>query len=322
MHEIQEKNTINHKISIAPMLDWTDRHFRFFLRQITKKAVFYSEMIAAPAILLGNKEKLLGFDEKEHPLVLQIGGSHPKMMQDCARIGFDYGYKELNINAGCPSSRVQSGKFGAILMKTPELVAECVSNMKAATPLPVSVKTRISLSDVAGDGFEALFNFANLVKQAGCSHLIVHARKAKLNWSPKDNRADKMGLNYDVVYRLKKSFPDMLISINGNILSLESAKQHLEYVDGAMIGRLAYGNPYILAEVDQIFYQDDHLILSRKEILENMMPYLEKNKESLSIIMPHLMGLFHGQQNAKTYKQILATKDLEALKTFIKNKEN
>lgn len=322
MHEIQEKNTINHKISIAPMLDWTDRHFRFFLRQITKKAVFYSEMIAAPAILLGNKEKLLGFDEKEHPLVLQIGGSHPKMMQDCARIGFDYGYKELNINAGCPSSRVQSGKFGAILMKTPELVAECVSNMKAATPLPVSVKTRISLSDVAGDGFEALFNFANLVKQAGCSHLIVHARKAKLNWSPKDNRADKMGLNYDVVYRLKKSFPDMLISINGNILSLESAKQHLEYVDGAMIGRLAYGNPYILAEVDQIFYQDDHLILSRKEILENMMPYLEKNKESLSIIMPHLMGLFHGQQNAKTYKQILAAKDLEALKTFIKNKEN
>lgn len=322
MHEIQEKNTINHKISIAPMLDWTDRHFRFFLRQITKKAVFYSEMIAAPAILLGNKEKLLGFDEKEHPLVLQIGGSHPKMMQDCARIGFDYGYKELNINAGCPSSRVQSGKFGAILMKTPELVAECVSNMKAATPLPVSVKTRISLSDVAGDGFEALFNFANLVKQAGCSHLIVHARKAKLNWSPKDNRADKMGLNYDVVYRLKKSFPDMLISINGNILSLESAKQHLEYVDGAMIGRLAYGNPYILAEVDQIFYQDDHLILSRKEILENMMPYLEKNKESLSIIMPHLMGLFHGQQNAKTYKQILAAKDLEALNTFIKNKEN
>lgn len=322
MHEIQEKNTINHKISIAPMLDWTDRHFRFFLRQITKKAVFYSEMIAAPAILLGNKEKLLGFDEKEHPLVLQIGGSHPKMMQDCARIGFDYGYKELNINAGCPSSRVQSGKFGAILMKTPELVAECVSNMKAATPLPVSVKTRISLSDVAADGFEALFNFANLVKQAGCAHLIVHARKAKLNWSPKDNRADKMGLNYDVVYRLKKSFPDMLISINGNILSLESAKQHLEYVDGAMIGRLAYGNPYILAEVDQIFYQDDHLILSRKEILENMMPYLEKNKESLSIIMPHLMGLFHGQQNAKTYKQILAAKDLEALKTFIKNKEN
>ncbi|MBQ3034416.1 MAG: tRNA-dihydrouridine synthase, partial [Alphaproteobacteria bacterium] len=199
---------------------------------------------------------------------------------------------------------------------------ECVSNMKAATPLPVSVKTRISLSDVAGDGFEALFNFANLVKQAGCSHLIVHARKAKLNWSPKDNRADKMGLNYDVVYRLKKSFPDMLISINGNILSLESAKQHLEYVDGAMIGRLAYGNPYILAEVDQIFYQDNHLILSRKEILENMIPYLEKNKESLSIIIHHLMGLFHGQQNAKTYKQILAAKDLEALKTFIKNKEN
>ena len=317
MREIQEKNLLNHKISIAPMLDWTDRHFRFFLRQITKHAVFYSEMIAAPAILLGDKEKLLGYDETEHPLVLQIGGSHPSMMKECARIGADYGYKEININAGCPSSRVQAGRFGAILMQTPELVAECVSEMKAAVNIPISVKTRISLSDVPGDGFNALFNFANLVKQAGCSHLIVHARKAKLNWSPKDNRADKMGLNYEVVYRLKKSFPDMLISINGNILSLESAQEHLSQVDGAMIGRLAYGNPYALANVDNLFYQDNSTIPSRKEILEKMIPYLEKNKDKLSIICPHLMGLFHSTPNAKIYKQILAARDLDALKNFL-----
>ena len=317
MRKIQEKNLLDHKISIAPMLDWTDRHFRFFLRQITKHAVFYSEMIAAPAILLGDKEKLLGYDETEHPLVLQIGGSHPSMMKECARIGADYGYKELNINAGCPSSRVQAGRFGAILMKTPELVAECVSEMKSATNIPVSVKTRISLSEVPDDGFNALFNFANLVKQAGCAHLIVHARKAKLNWSPKDNRADKMGLNYEVVYRLKKSFPDMLISINGNILSLESAQEHLTKVDGAMIGRLAYGNPYALAKVDNLFYQNNSPIPSRKEILEKMIPYLEKNKDKLSIICPHLMGLFHSTPNAKAYKQILAARDLDALKNFL-----
>lgn len=318
MREIQEKNSHINKISIAPMLDWTDRHFRFFLRQITKRAVFYSEMVAAPAILLGNKDKLLSYNKEEHPLVLQIGGSHPEMMKECARIGYDYGYKELNINAGCPSSRVQAGKFGAILMKTPELVAECINQMKAASPLPVSVKTRICLSDVQGDGFEALFHFASLMQQAGCHHLIVHARKAKLNWSPKDNRADKMGLNYEVVYRLKKSFPDMLISINGNILSLEAAQEHLTKVDGAMIGRLAYGNPYALSKVDELFYQDFHPILSRKEVLENMMPYLEKNSDKLSIICPHLMGLFHGQPLSKVYKQILAAKDLTALQNFIK----
>lgn len=317
MNNIQAKNKEMHKISVAPMLDWTDKHFRFFLRQITKRAVFYSEMIAMPAILLGDKEKLLGYNESEHPLILQIGGSHPDMMGQCAEIAFDYGYKEININAGCPSSRVQAGKFGAILMRTPELVADCVANMKAKSPLPVSVKTRICLSEIQGDGFESLFHFANLVKQAGCHHLIVHARKAKLNWSPKENRADKMGLNYEVVYQLKKSFPDMLISINGNVLSLESAKKHLSFVDGVMIGRLAYGNPYALSTVDEIFYNDRHTPPSRIEILQNMIPYLEKNKDQLSIICPHLMGLFHGQANAKIYKQILASRDLDSLKNFI-----
>lgn len=318
----QEKNKEMHKISIAPMLDWTDRHFRYFLRHITKKAVFYTEMTAVPAILLGNKEKLLSYNKEEHPLILQIGGSHPKMMAECSKIASDYGYQGININAGCPSSRVQSGQFGAVLMKTPELVAECVSEMLATSKLPVSVKTRISLSDTQGDGFQELFNFANLVKQAGCHHLIVHARKAKLNWSPKENRAEKMPLNYEIVYRLKKSFPDMIISINGNILSLESAKQHLDFVDGAMIGRLAYGNPYSLIDVDKLFYNDMTTPLSRVEVLENMIPYLEQNQSQLSIICPHLMGLFHGQTNAKIYKQILASRDLSALKSFIKQAQN
>lgn len=318
MPKIQEKNKKMNQISIAPMLDWTDRHFRYFLRQITKKAVFYTEMTAAPAILLGNKEKLIGYDPVEHPLVLQVGGSHPKMMAECAKYAADYGYQEININAGCPSSRVQSGRFGAVLMKEPELVASCVAEMRVKASLPVSVKTRISLSDTAGDGFDALFNFADLVKKAGCHHLIVHARKAKLNWSPKDNRAEKMPLDYDVVYRLKKSFPDMIISINGNVLSLESAKEHLKYVDGVMIGRLAYGNPYALKEVDKLFYQVKTDPLSRLEILEKMIPYLEKNEAQLSIICPHMMGLFHGQPNAKIYKQILAARDIEGLKIFLK----
>ena len=314
----QEKNKKTHQISIAPMLDWTDRHFRYFLRQITKKAVFYTEMTAMPAILLGNKDKLIGYDEVEHPLILQVGGSHPDMMADCAKYASDYGYQGVNINAGCPSSRVQAGKFGAILMKTPELVADCVSSMIAKADIPVSVKTRISLSDVQGDGFKELFHFASLMKEAGCHHLIVHARKAKLNWSPKENRAEKMPLNYELVYQLKKSFPDMIISINGNILTLEKAQEHLKHVDGAMIGRLAYGNPYVLKDVDSIFYQDNSRPLSRAEVLENMIPYLEKNNTQLSIICPHLMGLFHGQPNAKIYKQILANRDLIALKEFLK----
>lgn len=318
MQIIQEKNKKTHQISIAPMLDWTDRHFRYFLRQITKKAVFYTEMTAMPAILLGNREKLLGYDPIEHPLILQVGGSHPQMMADCAKYASDYGYQGININAGCPSSRVQAGKFGAILMKTPELVAECVSTMLAKSNLPVSIKTRISLSDVQGDGFSELFNFASLMKEAGCHHLIVHARKAKLNWSPKENRAEKMPLNYDLIYQLKKSFPDMIISINGNVLTLEKAQEHLKHVDGVMIGRLAYGNPYALSSVDTLFYNMTKQPLSRLQVLENMIPYLEKNSSQLSIICPHLMGLFHGQENAKAYKQILASRDIPLLKDFLK----
>lgn len=314
-NKIQEKKDAN-LISIAPMLDWTDSHFRTFLRLICKNAMFYTEMIACPALILGDRKKLLSYNPAENPLTLQIGGNDPLLMAECAVMAEDYGYQGVNINAGCPSSRVQSGQFGAILMKTPERVAECVSEMKQKTKLPVSIKTRIALSDVSGDGFTELFHFTDLMKQAGCNHIIIHARKAKLNLSPKDNR-QKLPLNYEVVYRLKKSFPDMFITINGNINALSEIPNHLSHVDGVMIGRAAYGNPYMLAECDKLFFNDSHKILSRKEILEAFYPYLESHGDKLSIICPHLMGLFHGEENAKAYRQALTTRDLSIIKQFI-----
>lgn len=313
MIAIQEKNIPADKISIAPMLDWTDRHFRYFLRFICHRPVFYTEMIASPALILGRRDELLKYDFSEQPLVLQVGGSDPTQMSDCAKFAEDYGFYAVNINAGCPSSRVQSGQFGAVLMKTPERVADCVASMCSKVKIPVTVKTRISLVQSGGDGFDQLFRFASLVFEAGCRHLIIHARQAKLNISPKENRSDRLPLNYDVVYRLKKSFPDLFITINGNILSMDSIYTHLEHTNGVMIGRWAYGNPYALKDIDRLFYHDDHPVLSRFEIMEQMIPYLFSNQKHLSIILPHLMGLFHGQPNAKTFKQTLMTRDLKAI---------
>ncbi|MBQ3695886.1 MAG: tRNA dihydrouridine(20/20a) synthase DusA [Alphaproteobacteria bacterium] len=310
-----KKQVFSQKISVAPMLDWTDRHFRYFMRLITHHATLYTEMIATPALILGNKDQLLQYNHEEHPVILQIGGSDPKQMALCAKMAADYGYDGININAGCPSSRVQSGRFGAILMKTPELVADCVEKMKAASSLPVSVKTRIALESNQ-DGFESLFHFADLVKKAGCDHLIVHARKAKLNWSPEDNRK-RLPLDYETVYRLKKSFPDMPISINGNVLTLDAAAEHLNHVDGVMIGRVAYGNPYLMSEVDKRFYGDKRPLLSRTQILEQMIPYLEKNQQHLNVILPHLMGLFHGTPVSKSYKQTLNRKNLQDVISFL-----
>ena len=310
---LQEKNNV---LSVAPMLDWTDTHFRTFLRLICHHAMLYTEMIAAPALLLGDRCKLLTHTDSEAPLTLQLGGSDPILMAECTHIADGEGFAGININAGCPSSRVQSGRFGAVLMKTPEVVADCIAAMRARTQLPISVKTRISLSDVAGDGFDALFRFSELVTQAGCRHLVIHARKAKLNISPKDNRG-RLPLDYDTVYRLKKSFPDIFITINGNITTLDEADSHLNHVDGVMIGRAAYGNPYMLRDADRRFFGDTHPILSRRAVLEAFFPYLEQHSDRLSVILPHLMGLFHGEPNARIYRQILTNRDLSALKTFI-----
>lgn len=322
MSQIQQKNNLNEKISIAPMLDWTDRHFRYFLRHITHHAVFYTEMIAMQAIILGRRDQLLQYDTSEHPLILQVGGSDPRLMAECAKIATDYGFKGINMNAGCPSSRVQAGRFGAILMKTPDLVADCVEAMRLVTPLPISVKTRISLADVGGDGFDQLFRFADRVHLAGCARLIVHARQARLNWTPKDNRGDRLKLDYGVVYRLKKSFPDMPVSINGNILSLTAIETHLKHVDGVMIGRWAYGNPYALIDIDRLFYNDSHPILKRSTILHKMIPYLHDNQSRLSVILPHLAGLFHACPMAKEYRQTLMSRDLTALSVFAKNADS
>ncbi len=308
-------------ISIAPMLDWTDKHFRYFIRLITRRAMLYTEMVACPALILGDRQKLLDYNAQEHPITLQVGGSDAKFMGDCASFAEDFGYDAVNVNAGCPSSRVQAGKFGAILMKTPELVADIVADMKARTKIPVTVKTRISLVGADGDGFNDLFKFANLVKQAGCDGLIVHARQAKLNISPKDNRA-KLPLNYEAVYKLKKSFPDMFISINGNVMSYEDIDTHLSHVNGVMIGRWAYGQPYALAQIDSQFFDDTHTVLSRPQILESMIPYLEKYDGNIRNITCHMMGLYHGMPNAKTYKQMLMSGDLTQFKEFVKLQTN
>lgn len=305
-------------ISIAPMLDWTDKHFRYFMRLITRRAMLYTEMVACPALILGDRQKLLDYNTQEHPITLQVGGSDAKFMGDCASFAKDYGYDAVNVNAGCPSSRVQAGKFGAILMKTPELVADIVANMKARTKIPVTVKTRISLVGADGDGFDDLFKFANLVKQAGCNGLIVHARQAKLNISPKDNRA-KLPLNYETVYKLKKSFPDMFISINGNVMSYQDINTHLSHVNGVMIGRWAYGQPYALAQIDSQFFGDTHTVLSRPQILESMIPYLEEYDGNIRNITHHMMGLYHGMPNAKAYKQMLMSGDLIQFKEFVKS---
>lgn len=321
MKNRQEKSKNMNLISIAPMLDWTDRHFRYFLRLICHNPVFYTEMVAAPALVLGNRDKLLAYHPAEHPLILQVGGSDPRMMGVCARYAADYGYQGVNINAGCPSSRVQSGQFGAVLMKNPMLVADCVDKMKQSG-LPVSVKTRICLSDIAGDGFEQLFHFADCVQKAGCSHLIVHARKAKLNISPKENRGEKLPLNYELVYRLKKSFPDLFISINGNVLSETEITAHLKQVDGVMIGRWAYGNPYAMAYLDERFYHDTHPILTRVEVLESMIPYMQNYAGNVRDIAHHLLGLYHGQPNAKIFKQVMVSGDLQQITEFVKQQKN
>lgn len=317
-----KKQSFSEIISIAPMLDWTDRHYRYMMRLITKHATLYSEMVACPALILGkNKNLLLDYNSEEHPIILQVGGSEPKLMAQCAKMAYEWGYDGININAGCPSPRVQSGKFGAILLKTPEVIADCVAEMVAATPLPVSVKTRISLSDVGGDGFQELFSLTDSLKKAGCQHLIVHARKAKLNWRPKENRL-RLQVNYPLVYQLKKSFPDFPISINGDVFSLTEVPKHLKYVDGVMIGRWAYGNPYEMREVDTLFYGDNHSIPSRQEVVEKMIDYAYAHPRQLNKILSHMIGLYRGQPNASLYKQALLSRDLDKLKAFLKESQS
>ncbi|MCX5520343.1 tRNA dihydrouridine(20/20a) synthase DusA [Kaistia defluvii] len=295
-----------HKLSVAPMLDWTDRHCRYFHRLLSSETLLYTEMVVAEAILHGDRQKLLGFDPAEQPVALQIGGSDPVKVGEAARIGAEMGYGEINLNVGCPSDRVQSGTFGACLMREPQRVADCVAAMKATVSIPVTVKCRIGVDDQ--DPEEALDTLADLLVAAGVDALWVHARKAWLQGlSPKENR-DIPPLDYDRVYRLKARLPDLFIGINGGIKSLDEAEAHLAHVDGVMIGRAAYQEPELLAAADRRIYGKDRPDAEPREIIEAMLPYIEAQLAAgtpLNHMARHMLGLYHGRPGARRFRQIL-----------------
>lgn len=304
------------EIEIAPMLDLTDKHFRFFLRQICRRATLYTEMISEQALYHGDCDKLLSFQKEEMPLVLQVGGSHPDMMAHAAQLAEDYGYTAININAGCPSERVRMGDFGACLIPFPEKIADCVSQMKAKAHIDITVKTRLALN-TEPDMEKAIHRFVDMVSQAGVHKFIIHARVASLSMSPLQNRT-KLPLQYDAVYRLKQSFPQLTIIINGNITSIEQIQAHLQYTDGVMIGRWAYTQPFALTEVDSLFYHDEHPIPSREDVALAMLDYIAQNADvSPSCIMRHMMGLYFGTPCAKKWRAALTTRDPQAIKDFL-----
>ncbi|RRI03934.1 tRNA dihydrouridine(20/20a) synthase DusA [Mesorhizobium tamadayense] len=296
------------RIAIAPMMDWTDRHCRFFHRQLTRRALLYTEMVVADAVIHGTRERLLSFDDAEHPVALQLGGSDPRKLAEAAVIGEAFGYDEINLNVGCPSDRVQSGTFGACLMKTPLQVAECVAAMKAAVKIPVTVKCRIGVDDQ--DPEPALDMLADGVLAAGADALWVHARKAWLEGlSPKENR-EIPPLDYPRVYRLKARKPNEFIGINGGIQSLDEASDHLGHVDGAMLGRAAYHTPGILIGVDAQLYGEAQVAFDYAALMDAMGSYAARHIEKggrLGHVTRHMVGLFHGLPGARRYRQILST---------------
>jgi tRNA-dihydrouridine synthase A len=298
--------SINRTISVAPMLDWTDKHCRYFLRQISQHALLYTEMVTTGAIIFG-KGDYLAFNQEEHPVALQLGGSNPTDMARCASEAQQYGYDEVNINVGCPSDRVQNGRFGACLMAEPKTVAACIDSMQAEVDIPVTVKSRIGIDDM--DEYEDLTRFIDVVADSGCDTFIVHARKAWLKGlSPKQNR-DVPPLMYDRVYQLKQQFPDLHISLNGGVKTLDDVQLHLNYLDGVMIGREVYSNPYILAEVDKRFYQDNSASKTRAEVVMAMLPYVER-QIALGArpwhIARHMLGLFQGQPGGRIWRRYLS----------------
>jgi tRNA-dihydrouridine synthase A len=294
-------------LSVAPMMDRTDRHFRYFIRQITKFSLLYTEMITTKAIIHGDRPKLLDFSVVEKPLALQLGGDDPQELALCAKIAEDWGYDEVNLNVGCPSSRVQDGNFGACLMATPHKVAQGIEAMTKAVTIPVTVKHRIGIDEL--DRYEDMVNFVTIVSQAGCQNFTVHARKAWLQGlSPKENR-DIPPLRYGDVYRLKEDFSHLSIEINGGITQLEQVKEHLKYVDGVMIGRAVYDNPYLLATVDRDLYQQEVIPLTRHQIIEKMYPYVDQwlgQGLKLHSISRHLLQLFAGQPGTKIWKRSIS----------------
>ena len=297
---------MNRKVSVAPMMDCTDRHERFFLRLISKNTLLYTEMVVDEAINRGDKKKLLGFNINEKPVSLQLGGSSPKLLSEASKIGEDFGYDEINLNLGCPSKKVEKGKFGACLMKEPNLVADCLSKMQASTNLPVTIKTRIGYDDV--EDYENLHNFISTLKSAGVKTFIIHARKAMLGkFTPKQN-LNIPPLKYEYVYKLKEDFPNEEIIINGGITSVDQIKPLLHKTDGVMIGRAAYHTPYMLADIEKEIFGTEE-VLSRQDVIEQLIPYVKdelKKGTRLNQIMRHTIGLFHGQTGASYWKRYLS----------------
>jgi tRNA-dihydrouridine synthase A len=302
-----ESQVSGHRFSVAPMMDWTDRYDRFFLRLISRHALLYTEMVTSGAVLHGDRERLLGFELEQHPVALQLGGSDPGDLAEAARIGEGFGYDEINLNVGCPSDRVQSGRFGACLMAEPETVARCVAAMRAAVSIPVTVKCRIGIDDQDED--HALDRFVACVRATGCATFIVHARKAWLEGlSPKQNR-DIPPLNYDRVYRLKQTHRDLTIVINGGISELAQVDRHLGLVDGVMLGRTAYQDPYLLADVDRRYFGCTDAPPSRNEIVEQLIPYVDRRLAEgvrLNQITRHILGLYQGVPGAKVWRRHLS----------------
>lgn len=292
-------------ISIAPMMNCTDRHDRYFLRLISPNVLLYTEMVTCNALIYGDQNRFLQFHPAEHPLALQLGGCEPEKLAYCAKLGERWGYDEINLNVGCPSDRVQSGQFGACLMLDPHLVAECVRAMKNAVDIPVTVKCRIGVDD--RDSYQELFQFIDLIVKAGCSTVIIHARKAWLKGlSPKENR-EIPPLRYDIVYQIKRDFPSLKIVINGGIKTIDEIKMHLNHVDGVMIGREAYSNPYFLAEIEKTFF--NNTTMHRFGVIEHLIPYIEtqlKNKVKLSSITRHILGLYQNQKGARKWRRFLS----------------
>ncbi|MEM8502883.1 MAG: tRNA dihydrouridine(20/20a) synthase DusA [Cyanobacteria bacterium P01_D01_bin.1] len=294
-------------LSIAPMMDRTDRHYRFFMRQITRRTLLYTEMINAQAIYHGDLDRLIGFTPDENPLVLQVGGDDPKLLANCARRAAEFGYSEVNLNVGCPSDRVQSGNFGACLMAQPDRVADCVAAMMASASLPVSVKHRIGIDNL--DSYEDMVNFVTVVCATGCQRFSVHARKAWLQGlSPKDNR-NIPPLRYADVHRLKQDFPHLQIEINGGFKTLEQAKSQLRSVDAVMIGRAAYDTPYMFAAADQEIFGDTAEPRTRYQVVQSMLSYIDHHTRQRGVrlhsITRHMLHLFHGQPGSRLWKRTL-----------------
>jgi len=296
-----------HRFACAPLMDWSDHHCRYFWRLMSDNALLYTEMVTTGALIHGDRERFLHFNAEEHPVALQLGGSNAADLAQCARWAQEWGYDEVNLNCGCPSDRVQSGTFGACLMGQPELVAEGVSAMQAACTIPVTVKHRIGIDDM--ESFDEMLHFVDVVAAAGCKTFIVHARKAWLQGlSPKQNR-EIPPLHYDWVYRLKAERPDLEIIINGGISSIEACREHLQQVDGVMVGREAYTNPYLLAQVDAALFGDNKVLVSREQILLQFLPYIEQQLTqgvALHHMTRHILGLFQGVPGARKFRRHLS----------------